>query len=149
MTVTIEELRHEGVRTALPSFKAGQTVRVHYRVSEGEKERTQIFEGLVIATNGGTGIASTITVRKMSGNIGVEQGFLVNSPAIVKIELVKEGKVRQSKIYFMKERQGKSARLREQFYGDSERNAMENTEKAEKAAQEEASASTEESPSEA
>ncbi len=131
MTVTIEQIRHEGIRPSLPKFTAGQTVRVHYRVKEGEKERVQIFEGLIIAVNGGTSLASTITIRKMSGNVGVEQGFLVNSPAIVKIELVKEGKVRQSKIYYMRERQGKSARLKEQFYGDEDRNSMENIEKEE------------------
>ncbi|MEI7510642.1 MAG: 50S ribosomal protein L19 [Candidatus Peregrinibacteria bacterium] len=134
MTVTIEQLRHEGIRTSLPSFSSGQTVKVHYRVKEGEKERVQIFEGLIIAVNGGTSLACTITVRKMSGNIGVEQGFLVNSPSIVKIELIKEGKVRRSKIYYMRERQGKSARLKEQFYGDATRNSMENTEKQEAAA---------------
>lgn len=124
MSVRIEDLRQEGKRIRFPRFKAGQTVRVHQRILEGEKERVQIFEGLIIAVNGGKSLQSTITVRKISQGIGIEQGFAVHSPAVAKIEMVREGKVRRSKIYFMRNLQGKAARLKERFYTEKEISEM-------------------------
>lgn len=126
MTIRIEDLRQEEKKTTFPRFKSGQTVRVHQRIKEGEKERIQIFEGLIIAVNGGKSIDSTITVRKISQGVGVEQGFAVHSPAIAKVEMVREGKVRRSKIYFMRNLQGKAARLKERFYTEEEISAMSN-----------------------
>lgn len=121
MTVTIEQLRQEGKKTGYPVFTSGQTVRVHYLVKEGDKERTQIFEGLIIAVNGKKELGQTIIVRRVSSDgHAVEQGFPIHAPHIQKIELVKVGKVRQSRIYYMRERQGKSARLKEKFYSDKE-----------------------------
>lgn len=121
MSVTIEDLRKEGKKTEYPQFRSGQTVRVHYKVTDGEKERIQIFEGLVIAVNGKVTNAQTIIVRRVSSDgYSVEQGFAIHSPIIQKIELVKIGKVRQSRIYYMRERTGKAARLKERFYTPSE-----------------------------
>jgi large subunit ribosomal protein L19 len=120
MAVTIEELRQEGRKEGFPLFKAGQTVRVHYEVKEGDKKRIQIFEGLIISVNGKKELGHTIVVRRVHNGFAVEQGFAVHAPHIQKIELVKIGKVRQSRIFYMRERQGKSARLKEKFYSDAE-----------------------------
>lgn len=96
-----------------PEIKPGQTVRVHQRIKEGSKERVQVFEGLVIQTGGGSGINKTFTVRKVVSGVGVEKVFPLHSNNIVKIEIVKKGKIRRAKLYFMRERSGKSARLKE------------------------------------
>jgi large subunit ribosomal protein L19 len=96
-----------------PEIKAGYTIRVHQKIKEGEKERVQIFEGLVIKTQG-SGITKTVTVRKVVSGVGVEKIFPVHSDNIVKIEIKKMGKVRRAKLYYMRERSGKSARLKEQ-----------------------------------
>ncbi|SMO36590.1 50S ribosomal protein L19 [Fodinibius sediminis] len=96
-----------------PEFKTGDTVNVHYRVREGEKERIQKFEGLVISRHG-SGANQTFMVRKISaGNIGVERIFPLFSPFIAKIELKKQGDIKRSKLYYLRERQGKSARIKE------------------------------------
>lgn len=121
-TVRIEDLRAEGAKSGV-DFRSGQTVRVHRKIKEGDKERIQIFEGLIIKT-GGTGAGSTITVRKIVGGIGVEQVFPIASPLVEKIELVKEAKVRRSKMYFMRGLRGKAARLKERFFTDEELKAM-------------------------
>jgi len=97
----------------VPVFKAGSTVRVHQRIKEGGKERVQIFEGLVIAVNSGTGPDKTFTVRKMVGSIGVEKIFPLYSKNITKIQVTKSSDVRRSKLYYMRKRSGKSARLKE------------------------------------
>lgn len=117
-TVTLAILQAENIRN-FPAFKAGQTVRVHERIKEGEKERTQIFEGLIIQT-GGRANGKTITVRKIIGGIGVEKVFTISSLAVQKIDLVKEAKTRKSKMLFMRERSGKSARLKEKFLTDKD-----------------------------
>jgi len=96
----------------LPEFTAGDTVNVHYRVREGEKERIQQYEGVVISDRG-SGPNKTFTVRKMSSSIGVERIFPLNSPFIAKIEVKKRGKVRRSKLFYLRERRGKSARIKE------------------------------------
>lgn len=100
------------MRDDLPEFKPGDTVNVHYRVREGEKERIQQYVGTVINERG-SGANKTFTVRKMSGNVGVERIFPLNSPFIAKIEIKKEGDVRRSKLFYLRERRGKSARIRD------------------------------------
>lgn len=100
------------MRDDLPEFTAGDTINVHYRVREGEKERIQQYEGVVINERG-SGANKTITVRKMSGSVGVERIFPLYSPFIAKIEIKKKGKVRRSKLFYLRERRGKSARIRE------------------------------------
>jgi len=96
-----------------PVVRTGQTVRVHQKIKEGGKERVQIFEGLVIKTNAGRGLDSTFTVRKVMGGIGVEKVFPLHSANIKQIEITGSSKVRRSKLYYMRDRTGKSARLRE------------------------------------
>jgi len=96
----------------LPDFKSGDTVKVHFRVIEGERERTQVFQGIVIARKG-AGIHETFTVRKISFGVGVERIFPVHSPKIAKIEVVSIGKVRRSKLYYLRKRVGKKARVKE------------------------------------
>lgn len=124
MTVRIEDLRSEGAQKGRAAYKAGQTVRVHRKIREGDKERIQIFEGLIIEANNQASNSATITVRKIVGGIGVEQVFPVYSPLIEKIELVKEAKVRQGRLYFMRALRGKAARLRERFFTEDELKAM-------------------------
>lgn len=97
---------------ALPTFKAGDTITVHYRITEGNKERIQQFQGVVIQRSG-SGNTGTFTVRKMSGNTGVERIFPDASPFIDKIEINKEGMVRRARIFYLRERRGKSARIKE------------------------------------
>ena len=100
------------VRDDIPEFKAGDTVNVHYRVREGEKERIQQYEGVVINERG-SGSNKTFIVRKMSGSIGVERIFPLYSPSIAKIEVKKRGKVRRSKLFYLRELRGKAARIKE------------------------------------
>jgi large subunit ribosomal protein L19 len=100
------------MRDDLPEFVAGDTVNVHYRVREGEKERIQQYVGVVINERG-SGANKTFTVRKMSGSVGVERIFPLYSPFIAKIEVKKRGSVRRSKLFYIRERTGKSARIRE------------------------------------
>ena len=96
----------------LPNFKSGDTITVYYEIKEGAKTRTQFFKGVVIQRRG-SGSSETFTIRKMSGTIGVERIFPVNLPAIQKIELNKQGKVRRARIYYFKELTGKKARIKE------------------------------------
>ncbi len=100
------------LKTGLPEFRAGDTVRVHVRVIEGTKERIQVFQGVVIARRGG-GTRESFTVRKISGGIGVERVFPLHSPSIDKIEVVRHGKVRRAKLYYLRELRGKAARIEE------------------------------------
>ncbi len=97
----------------IPDIHTGDTVKVHQKIKEGDKERVQIFEGLVIATHGGKSLDGSFTVRKESFGVGVERIFPVHSPRVVKIERIKQSKVRRSKLYFMRELSGKNARLKE------------------------------------
>ena len=96
----------------LPNFRVGDTVRVHYRIVEGDKERVQVFQGTVIRKAGG-GIGATFSVRKRSGGVGVERIFPRHTPRIEKLEIVSRGRVRRSRLYYLRELQGKKARLRE------------------------------------
>ena len=96
----------------LPNFRTGDQVRVHYRIREGEKERVQVFQGVVIRKNRG-GVGATFTVRKVSFGVGVERIFPEHSPRIEKLEVVSRGAVRRSRLYFLRELQGKAARLKQ------------------------------------
>ena len=100
------------MKNDVPEFSAGETVRVHVRIKEGEKERIQIFEGLVIYRHGG-GISATFTVRKISSGVGVEKIFPVHSPMIAKIEVVRLGKVRRAKLSYIRSLSAKAARIKE------------------------------------
>jgi large subunit ribosomal protein L19 len=100
------------LKDGLPDFRAGDTVRVHVKVVEGNKERIQVFQGVVIARKGG-GIRETFTVRKVSGGVGVERVFPLHSPSIDRIEVVRRGRVRRAKLYYLRDLQGKAARIRE------------------------------------
>jgi large subunit ribosomal protein L19 len=95
----------------LPPFRVGDTIRVHYRITEGEKERIQVFQGVVLRLSGG-GLGRTFCVRKVSGSVGVERVFPYSSPNIDKLEVVSSGRVRRAKLYYLRELQGKKARLR-------------------------------------
>ena len=100
------------LKIGLPEFRAGDTVRVHVRVVEGDKQRIQIFQGVVIARRGG-GTRESFTVRKISGGIGVERVFPLHSPSVDKIEVIRHGKVRRAKLYYLRELRGKAARIEE------------------------------------
>jgi large subunit ribosomal protein L19 len=108
----MKEIQREGIKSNLPAFDPGDTVRVLVRVREGEKERLQAFEGVCIARRGG-GIDETFTVRKISAGVGVERIFPLHSPAISEIALVRKGRVRRAKLYFLRRLAGKAARIRE------------------------------------
>lgn len=99
----------------LPDFNSGDTISVHYQIKEGDKTRVQVFQGVVIQRNG-TGPAATFTVRKMSSGVGVERIFPVSSPFIEKIEVNKRGKVRRARIFYLRERKGKAARIKEKRF---------------------------------
>src|SRR5690625_781088 len=102
----------EQLRNDIPDFNVGDTVQVHYRVVEGTRERIQVFEGRVIKRQGG-GIRETFTVRRLSYGVGVERTFPVHSPRIDKLVVTRKGKVKRSKLYYLRERQGKSAKIKE------------------------------------
>jgi len=113
MSNIIKELHKElSLHNDIPDFKAGCTITVHYKIKEGAKERIQLFQGVVIQRKG-EGATETFTIRKISGNVGVERVIPVHSPFIEKIEVNKVGAVRRARIYYFRERRGKSARIRE------------------------------------
>jgi large subunit ribosomal protein L19 len=108
----LQAVEQEYLREGAPEFRPGDTVAVHVRVVEGDKERIQLFQGVVIARRGG-GTRETFTVRKVSGGVGVERIFPLHSPIIDKILLVRQGKVRRAKLYYLRGRRGKAARIEE------------------------------------
>ncbi len=108
----LRELTSDQLKTDLPAFGAGDTVRIHVRVIEGDKERTQIFEGTVIQRRG-SGIQETFTVRKISQGIAIERIFPMHSPRIAKIERLREGRVRRARLFYLRGRKGRAARIRE------------------------------------
>ncbi len=108
----LRELTSDQLKTDLPEFGAGDTVRIHVRVIEGDKERTQIFEGTVIQRRG-SGIQETFTVRKISQGIAIERIFPMHSPRIAKIERLREGRVRRARLFYLRGRKGRAARIRE------------------------------------
>lgn len=108
----IAEIEKEQLRTGVPDFRVGDTVRVHYKIVEGDKERIQVFQGVVIKRHR-AGLRSTFTVRKVSFNVGVERQFLTHSPRIDKVEVVSRGIVRRARLFYLRELQGKAARVRD------------------------------------
>ena len=108
----VEKITKSQIRTDLPKFVTGDTIKVSVRIIENGKERIQLFQGVVIARRG-SGVSETFIVRKMSAGVGVERTFPVNSPVISSIQVIKHGRVRRKKIYFLRSRSGKSARLKE------------------------------------
>ena len=108
----IESLTSDQIRTDLPKFNIGDTVKVHVKIIEGTRERIQVFEGTVIAKKHG-GIQETFTVRRVSYGVGVERTFPVNSPKIANIEITRHGKVRRAKLYYLRDRVGKATRVKE------------------------------------
>lgn len=112
MNTIIQRLEQNGLRTGIPAFDPGDTVRVHVRIKEGDKERLQAFEGVCIARKHG-GIRETITVRKTSFGIGVERIFPLHATIIDHIDVVKRGRVRRAKLYYLRNLRGKAARIRE------------------------------------
>lgn len=108
----IRELTQDQLKTDIPEFKAGDTVRVHVRIVEGTRERIQVFEGVVIKRRGG-GISETFTVRKISYGVGVERTFPLHTPKIEKIEVTRRGLVRRAKLYYLRNLRGKAARIKE------------------------------------
>lgn len=105
-------INQEQLKKDLPEIKPGQTIAVHQKVKEGDKERIQVFEGMVIAKKHGNGINGTITVRKIFGDIAAERVFPIHSPSIQKIEIVRDSKVRRSKLYYLRGRFGKQAKMK-------------------------------------
>jgi len=103
------------LREKPPAFAVGDTVRVHVKVREGEKERIQVFEGMVIARRGGS-VSASFTVRKISDGVGVERIFPLHSPILDKVEVTRQGRVRRAKLYYLRERRGKSARIQEKKF---------------------------------
>lgn len=108
----VKQIENEQLKDGLPEFDAGDTVRVNVRVREGDKERIQAFEGVCIAKKGG-GVTETFTVRKVSSGIGVERVFPLHSPMVESIQVVRRGRVRRAKLYYLRARKGKAARIRE------------------------------------
>jgi large subunit ribosomal protein L19 len=112
MADLLQEIEREQLRDKVPDFSPGDTIRVLYRVREGDKERIQAFEGVCIGRRGG-GVSETFTVRKISSGIGVERVFPLHVPTIKDIEVVRRGRVRRAKLYYLRELRGKAARIRE------------------------------------
>ena len=112
MSKVIEKITSAQLRSDIPAFRPGDTVRVHAKVVEGSRERIQIFEGLVIKRRG-AGISETYTVRKISNGVGVERTFPVHTPRVAKIEVVRKGRVRRAKLYYIRALSGKAARIKE------------------------------------
>ena len=112
MTSIIDRLEATLLRSDLPRIQPGDTVKVHVKVKEGEKERIQLFQGIVISIKGG-GMRTSFTVRKVASGVGVERIFPLNSPTIDKLEVLRHGKVRRAKLYFLRDKLGKAGRLKE------------------------------------
>lgn len=110
----ISSITAEQIRTDLPKFEIGDTIKVHVKIKEGTRERIQVFEGTVIAKKHG-GISETFTVRRISYGVGVERTFPVNSPKIAKIEVTRRGSVRRAKLYYLRDRVGKAAKVKEKM----------------------------------
>lgn len=111
MSTVIEKLNQSQMKPSVVDVKSGDTVRVHQKIREGNKERIQVFQGLVIKTSKNNGPLSRITVRRISSGVGVEKSFLLHSPLVVKVEVTKRSKVRRNYLSYMRSRTGKSARL--------------------------------------
>ncbi|MCC6142998.1 MAG: 50S ribosomal protein L19 [Candidatus Hydrogenedentes bacterium] len=112
MNPLIRELNEAQMKTELPQFNVGDTVRVHFRIVEGEKERVQVYEGVCISRKGGTGPNATFTVRRVAFGEGVERVFPLHSPRVEKVQVTREGEVRRAKLYYLRDRVGKAARVK-------------------------------------
>ena len=110
----IKSIEHEQLKSKIPALNVGDTVKVHVKIKEGNRERIQVFEGIIIKKQGG-GLNETFTVRKTSYGVGVEKTFLVHSPMVEKVELVRVGKVRRAKLYYLRDRVGKAAKTKEKL----------------------------------
>ena len=108
----IKSIEHEQLKNKIPELKVGDTVKVHQRIKEGNRERIQVFEGIIIKKQGG-GVNATFTVRRVAYGVGVEKTFLVHSPMVEKVELVRVGKARRAKLYYLRDRIGKAAKTKE------------------------------------
>ncbi len=110
----IEAFTNEQLKKELPLIRIGDTIRVHNRIKEGNRERIQMFEGTVIAKHGG-GISETFTVRRVSYGVGVEKTFPIHSPNVEKVDIVRVGKIRRAKLYYLRDRVGKASKVKEQI----------------------------------
>ena len=108
----IKSIEHEQMKNAIPDLKVGDTVRVHQKIKEGNRERIQVFEGIIIKKQGG-GLNATFTVRRVAYGCGVEKTFLIHSPMVEKVEVVRVGKARRAKLYYLRDRVGKAAKTKE------------------------------------
>ena len=145
----IKSIEHEQLKNKIPELKVGNTVKVHVRIKEGNKERIQVFEGIIIKIQGG-GLNQTFTVRKNSYGVGVEKTFLIHSPLVEKVELVRVGKARRAKLYYLRDRVGKAAKTKEQIGARIEnREIVVKEDLAEEPVSEEATTPVESAPEEA
>ena len=119
----IKSIEHEQMKNKIPDLRVGNSVKVHVRVKEGNRERIQVFEGIIIKKQGG-GVNATFTVRKTSYGVGVEKTFLVHSPAVEKVEVTRVGKARRAKLFYLRERLGKSAKTKEKVGARIETNEI-------------------------
>ncbi len=110
----VEAFTNEQLKKELPVIRIGDTIRVHNKIKEGNRERIQMFEGTVIAKHGG-GISETFTVRRMSYGVGVEKTFPIHSPNVEKVDIIRVGKVRRAKLYYLRDRVGKASKVKEQI----------------------------------
>ena len=108
----IKSIEHEQLKSKIPMLKVGDTVKVHVRIKEGNRERIQVFEGIIIKKQGG-GLNETFTVRRISYGVGVEKTFLLHAPSVEKVEVVRVGKARRAKLYYLRDRVGKAAKTKE------------------------------------
>jgi len=108
----IKSIEHEQLKNKIPNLHVGDTIRVHQKIKEGNRERIQVFEGIIIKKQGG-GVNTTFTVRRVAYGVGVEKTFLIHSPLVEKVEVVRVGKARRAKLYYLRDRVGKSAKTRE------------------------------------
>jgi len=108
----IKSIEHEQLKNKIPNLHVGDTIRVHQKIKEGNRERIQVFEGIIIKKQGG-GVNATFTVRRVAYGVGVEKTFLIHSPMVEKVEVVRVGKARRAKLYYLRDRVGKSAKTRE------------------------------------
>ncbi len=129
MSQLLQDLQKQAISKKVPEFRVGNTVKVNQKIKEGNKERMQAFQGLVLKMNSGHGADKTFTVRKIVEGVGVEKVFPLYSP-LIQIEVIKEAKIRRAKLYYMRDRSGKSARLKETFVGKGTPVVEEEEEKA-------------------
>ena len=141
----IKSIEHEQMKNKIPELRVGNTVKVHVRVKEGNRERIQVFEGTIIKVQGG-GVNQTFTIRRIASGVGVEKTFLVHSPAVEKVEVTRVGKARRAKLFYLRDRVGKSAKTKEKVGARIQTNEIVLKEEAVEAAPEEAPAVETEAP---